>query len=205
MGDISIRLDTSQFEQRLQFASREGLNAMRRAVDKAARTARKEALRKMAADIGAPASKFRSAVPLVRASTASNISASWTVSKKRLSLLELSGTKFVPVLSALRGKASGSTFRVTGGGSASLNLPKAFILTASNGARLLMIRNGKGRAAIKPLYAGMPNTTMSQDDGAPRREWQKVAERELSLNLGAELQRAFNGLSGPSPSAMGGE
>jgi len=202
MADIQVKLDTKEFEQRLEFASRESINAMRRAVDRAARSARKDAIREMARDIGAPASKFRSAVPLVKASTASNISATWTISKKRLSLLELSGTRFAPVLSTLRGKASGSTFRTTGGGSASLSLPKAFVMTAPNGARLLMVRNG---SKIKAIYGAMPNTTMSQDDGAPRVLWTKVAERELAKNLGAEMQRALDGASGPSPSSLGGD
>ncbi len=201
-GDIQVRLDTSQFEQRLEFASREGINAMRRAVDKAARSARRETIKTMAADIGRPASAFMKSTPLVKASTQGNLSASWTVTKAKLGILDTG--KFTPILSALRGSFSGSTFRLSGGGSASLNLPKAFILYG-NGGRALMVRTGKGRAAIKAVYAEHPATGLGTEGDAPRVTWQKVAERELNANIGVELQRAFDGAAGPSPSSLGGE
>jgi hypothetical protein len=200
--DLKVTMDTREFVERMDLSAREIINAMRRSVDKSARAARRDAIKTMARDIGVPVSKFRDAVPLVKASTQASISASWTVKKKAISILNV-GT-FAPVLSWNRGSFDGSTFRLTGGGSSHLAIGKAFIVQA-NGGRVLMVRTGKEKNAFKPVYAETPSTGMAQDDGAPRKEWKRVADRELSATLGAEVQRALDGVTGPSPGAGGGE
>jgi hypothetical protein len=192
MGDVSITttMDTRQLVEQLETASRQTVNALRRAVDRSARAARKDAIKTMAEDIGVPKSQFAKSVPPVKGSTQGNISASWTVSKARISALKVG--QFTPQLSELRGSFTGSTFRLTGGGSSSLNVPKSFVLRASNGAQLLMIRHGKD---IKAVYAESPKTGLGQDDGAPRKTWEKTAERELAANVAKEMQAALDGLT----------
>jgi hypothetical protein len=188
--DIQTTLDVSQLTTQLEQAARQTVNALRRAVDRSARAARKDAIKTMAEDIGVPKSQFAKSVPPVRGSTQGNISASWTVSKARISALKVG--QFTPQLSELRGSFSGSTFRLTGGGSSSLNVSKSFVMKAPNGATLLLVRHGKD---IKAVYAESPKTGMGQDDGAPRKTWERVAERELQANVVAEMQKALDGVA----------
>jgi hypothetical protein len=199
--EIAVKLDVRAFVDRLNLSARETVNALRRSVDRTARAARKEAVRTMAADIGVSQSKFKDAVPLVRASTQANISATWQIRKKAISILNV-GT-FTPVLSANRGSFNGSTFRLSGGGSSRLEIGKAFILE-SNGGRVLMVRTGSGKKDFKPVYAESPKTGMAQDDAAPRKAWTKTADATLGATLGAELQRALDGQTGPNPATIGG-
>lgn len=190
MPDLQITFDTSELTKLLDSAAANTVNALRRAVDRTARRARRETIKVMAADIGRPQSAFSKAVPPVKTTTQSSITATWRISKANIGILKTGS--FTPIRSALQGSFSGSTFRATGGGSASLNLPKAFIIE-HNGGRVLMVRTGKGRSAIKAIYAEMPNTSMSQDDAAPRRMWTRVAQHDLGANAAAEMQNALNG------------
>ncbi len=200
--ELRVQIDTRQFVERMEFSAREGVNAMRRTVDKTARAARKDAIKTMAKDIGVPASKFRDATPLVRGSTQNNLSAVWTIKKKAIGALNV-GT-FLSGMNANRGSYTGSTFRLTGGGSASLNIPKAFVIEA-NGGRALMVRTGKGRKDFKPVYIEMPSTGMAQDKAAPRVDWTKAVDRLLASTMAAEIQHALDGVAGPNPSIIGGE
>jgi hypothetical protein len=77
-----------------------------------------------------------------------------------------------------------STHRITGGGSASLNVAKAFVIQA-NGGTAIVIRKGKGKAkgALKGLYAENPSTALGQADGAARLVWLKTAEVRLKQEL----------------------
>jgi hypothetical protein len=196
--EITTTMDTRQLVEQLEKASRGMVNSLRRAVDRSARAARKDTVKTMAEDIGVPRAQFAKSVPPVKGSTQGNLSATWTVSKARISALKVGA--FTPQLSELRGSFSGSTFRLTGGGSSSLNVPKSFVLRASNGAQLLMIRHGKD---IKPIYTESPKTGLGQSDGAPRKTWERVAERELQANVAKEMQAALDGVSlsvAPTPS-----
>ena len=65
-------------------------------------------------------------------------------------------------------------------------------MRASNGAELLMVRKG---GKIHPLYAASPKTLMGEDDAAPHKTWQTVAERELAANVASEMQKALDGVS----------
>ena len=86
----------------------------------------------------------------------------------------------------------GSTFSVTGGGSAHLSLPKAFGINV-NGGRAVFIRTGSGRSAIRAIYAESPNTGMAQADGAPRKAWEAAAEIAVPLLIVAAVQAALDG------------
>ncbi len=195
---ISVRFDTKAFDDRLDLSSREVRNACRRAVDKAARTARRETIETMARDINTSKAAFRRAVPPVKASTQTSLSASWTISKARVLIAQTVGAS-LPVRGA--SGLTASTFALTGGGSASLNIPKAFTIRAG-GNTLVMIRTGKGRAAIRAVYAESPATGMTQAGGAPRKKWEQIAARELNALLPAEVQRALDGQTGGT--ALGG-
>jgi hypothetical protein len=192
MGDVSITttMDTRQFVEQLETASRQVVNALRRSVDRTARAARKEAVARMPPDIGTPKRDFARGIGPVKASTQSNISASWTTTQSRTPALKVA--EFTPVLSALRGSADVSTYRLTGGPSSHLNLPKAFVMRASNGAELLMVRKG---GKIHPIYAASPKTLMGEDNAVAHTTWEKVAERELQANVATEMQKALDGAS----------
>lgn len=58
-------------------------NAIRRAVDKSATTARKVAVEVITADIGVPKARIRDAVSKVRRTTQTNLSASFSASKRK--------------------------------------------------------------------------------------------------------------------------
>jgi ribose 1,5-bisphosphokinase PhnN len=62
-------------------------NAIRRAVDKSATAARKVAVEIIAADIGVRKARIKDAVSKVRRTTQTNLSASFTASKMRISML----------------------------------------------------------------------------------------------------------------------
>jgi hypothetical protein len=201
--DLRVQIDIRQFVERMEFSAKEAVNAIRRTIDRTARAARKDAIKTMSKDIGVSVSKFKDAVPLVKASTQSNLSASWTVKKKGISILNV-GT-FSPILSANRGSFSGSTFRLTGGGSSNLSIGKAFIVHTKNGGTFLAVRTGKGKGDFKAIWAEMPNTALGQNDGAPRKEWERSVGKTLAPTMEAEIQRALDGTEGPSPSTIGGD
>lgn len=184
MIDLAIELDARQFEAWAAQTTKQMTRQLRQAVDKSARYARAQTIPVMAKDSGVPAARFRAATPLVRGSSGSDLAAKWTIAKSA---------------NFIRGSAgSYSTFAVTGGGSASLSLPKAFTL----GGRGVFVRRGKGKSAFKPVYAESPVTGMSQEDGAPRKRWEEAGERSLSLLAAAAVQAALNG-SGSEPRVPG--
>lgn len=177
MIDLMFELDTRQLEAWAAQTTKEMTRQLRGAVDKSARYARAQTIPVMAKDSGVPAARFRAATPLVRGSSASDLSAKWTVAKSA---------------NFIRGAAgSYSTFAVTGGGSASLSLPKAFSL----GGKGVFVRRGPGKQNFKPVYAESPVTGMSQEDGAPRKKWEEAGEVSLSLLTAAAVQAALKGSS----------
>ena len=196
---LTVRLDAKELFATLDLACRETRNACRRAVDRSARTARKEAIEALSRDIGVKKSEFAKSVPPIKATTQGSLTASWTVSKARILIGKVSGAHLpVRMVSGLQA----STFRETGGRSSGLNIPKAFTIQAG-GNTIVMVRTGKGRAAIKAVYAENPVAGMGQDDGAPRKKWQEVASRELGQQLPAEIQKAFAGQASGASSGGG--
>lgn len=200
MGDIDIQVkwDAKQFTDQLEGAATKMLSSLASAINKSARTARREDIKIIAQDIGRPASEFRDATPVIRRASPGNLTATWTVKKKKVGVLG-TGT-FTPVMSALRGSFSGSTFRLSGGGSSALNIPKAFIMPnkgsgGKGGRGLLFIRTGKSRNAVHAVMAEMPRTAMSQPDAVPRKVWERVANEELAKNVSEAVGRVINGLT----------
>jgi hypothetical protein len=197
MGLIDVKLDTSKLSQWASELSERGFrNALRRAIDQSARAARKVAVKAVAADIGVSASKIKAATPKVQTTTAGSLSARFTVSKLRINILDVAGAKL-----SKSGGLTASTHRLTGGGSASLSLKNAFLVTTAAGGRFVAFRRGPARLPIKGVYGAMPNTVFGQDRSAPQKIWKQAADKELATRLPVEIQKAFvtEGLSPNTP------
>lgn len=187
MGLINTSIDVHRLEAWALELSEKGMrNAIRRAVDQSARFARKVTIDVIAKDIGVSKSKIAAAVPKVVTTKAGDLSARWTISKLRISIADVSGAS-ISKGSGLRA----STHRLTGGGSAALDVSKAFLVTMANGARFVAYRKSKSRLPIKGIYAETPATAMGQQDGAARKMWEKTANQELSRRLAIELEKQF--------------
>lgn len=96
MSLLNVKLDASKLGEWAQVLSNgEIKNAVRRAIDQAARYARKETIAVIAADIGVPPARLKLATPKIKASTANFLSAHWTVSKLRIGILNVAGKSVV--------------------------------------------------------------------------------------------------------------
>lgn len=200
MGLLSVSVDTKSMESWAEELSARGLrSAIRRALDQTATAARKAILPIIAADIGVPVARIKDAVGKVKRTTQTSLSASFTTTNKTINILATSGATV-----SRQGGATGSTFRLTGGGSASLVAPHAFVMTIG-GARFVVQRRGKERLPVRGIFAEAPNQSMGQDDGAARKAWQKAAEAELATRLPRELQRQLltEKLSAATPADTG--
>jgi hypothetical protein len=184
MGLVSVKLDAAKLAAWAEELSIRGMrNAIRRAVDQSARAARKITMPIIAADIGVSKAKIAAAVPKVVASKAGDLSARWTISKLRIGILNTAGANV-----SRKGGLTASTHKLTGGGSASLNVGKAFIINA-NGGRFVAFRKGPSRLPIKGIYAESPSTAMGQDQAKARITWQNEASKQLAARLPVEVQK----------------
>lgn len=181
---LSVSLDISKLETWANELSARGMrNAIRRAVDRSATAARKLALDVIAKDAGVAVARIKPGVTKVKRTTQTDLSASFTANKLRVGILQTAGATIT------RGAGlHASTFRLTGGGSASLDVANAFVINA-NGGRFVAIRRGKSRLPVKGIYGEAPNTAMGQPDAAARKAWQKEAEAQLSARLAVEVQK----------------
>lgn len=87
-------------------------------------------------DIDVPKARIKDAVAKVKRTTRANISASFTTAKAKINILATSSATIRRGIGL-----TASTFRLTGGGSASLNVKEAFIVQA-NGGHFIAIRRG---------------------------------------------------------------
>jgi len=181
---LTVNINASSLEKWASELSSKGLrNSIRRAIDRSASQARKIAVETIAKDAGVPVARIRPGVTKLRRTTQYDLKASFTANKLAIGILNTQGATVKRI-----GGLSASTFRISGGGSSSLNVARAFIVNA-NGGRFVAYRKGKERLPIKPIWAEMPNTAMSQDKGAARLAWQKEAEKQTAKLLPAEIQR----------------
>ena len=197
---LSIKLDAHELIARMDFAERQLHDALRSAVTKAARTSRREALNTFAQDANIPGPRARRGQPLVR--NYGDLSATWSPSKSAANMASTGG-----VAATRRGGLTGSTFALTGGNSASLHAPHAFILRA-NGGRFVLNRVGFGpgthrRNGVRKMYAENANAGLFQSDGAPRLKWQKVADEITPTAITDAVQTVLDGYAPGSDS--GGE
>lgn len=201
MAMLNVMLDTKQLESWASELSARGMrNAIRRAVDQSATAARRVALDTIAKDIGVTKSRIKSAVAKVKRTTQTSLSASFTATKMRIGIMNVAGAS-VSKGSGLRA----STYRLSGGGSASLNVQEAFLVHANGGTFVAIRRPGVSRLPIKGIYAEHPATALGQDGAAAQVAWRKAADAELSQRLPREIQRQFYAekLSAATPADTG--
>ncbi|WP_338687751.1 phage tail protein [Bradyrhizobium sp. 26S5] len=184
MTMLQVNVDATSLERWARELSTRGIrNAIRRAVDRSATAARKVALEVIAKDAGVSVARIRPGVTKVRRTTQSDLSASFTANKLRIGILNTEGATV-----SRRGGLHASTFRLTGGGSSSLDVAKAFVIRA-NGGKFVAIRRGRERLPVKGIYAEQPSTAMAQDNGAARLAWQKEANAQVAQRLPQEIQK----------------
>ncbi|MGL9621563.1 hypothetical protein QRQ56_26455 [Bradyrhizobium sp. U531] len=180
---INVTVDASKLEQWARELSVRGMrNAIRRAVDKSATAARKIALEIIAKDIGVSKARIKDGVTKVKRTTQTSLSASFTANKMRINLLATGASVSRP------GGMTGSTYRLTAGGSANLNIRDAFLVSA-NGGTFIAIRRSKSRLPIKGVFAETPSTALGQDGASARKAWDKAANSELATRLPHEIQK----------------
>jgi hypothetical protein len=197
MGLIDVKIDTTKLSQWASELSERGFrNALRRAIDQSARAARKIAIHAISKDIGVSKAKLRAATPKVITTKAGDLSARWTISKMRIGILDTAGATI-----SRSGGLHASTHRLTGGGSTSLDVSKAFLVTTASGGKFVAFRKSKERLPIKGIYAEHPATALGQNGSAPQKIWKDTASKELATRLPVEIQKAFvsEGLSPNTP------
>jgi hypothetical protein len=196
MSLVNVSIDTRALSKWAEELSARGFrNALRRAIDQSARAARKITIKAIAADIGVSASAIKAATPKIVTTKAGDLSARWTVSKLRIGIMNASGATI-----SRAGGLHASTHRVTGGGSVSLDVSKAFVINA-NGGRFVAFRKGKSRLPLKGIYAESPSTALGQDGSAPQKVWKDTANKEMATRLPVEIAKQFaaEGLSASTP------
>ena len=191
---VNVKIDTAGLLKWATDLSASKLKlTLKNSLNRAARAARTQAIKDIAADVGVSTARVRPGVSALRTASPSNLVASWTASKVRIGILATAGAVIA------RSGLTASTFRATGGGSSTLSAPKAFVVKSNKG-RVVMVRRGKGRSAIKGVFAEMPSTAIAQPNSAPRREWQHHAEINIKRELEVGLQAVLNRASPPSDS-----
>ncbi len=130
----------------------------------------------------------------VQLASPGNLTARVAFKPGRHSILRTGGATFSPGMSWNRGSLSASTHRLSGGGSASLSVPKAFILRGSgHGKFMVASRTGKARKAFKVIYAASAKATMHNEAQRPAQTFIEVAQRELDREVSSVLETAFAG------------
>ena len=186
--NVNIRIDTKDFLRwatdlsayKLRLALKNGLN-------RAARAARKEAVVNIAADANVPLARVKPGVSKLRTASPSNLSASFDAKGLRIGIANTAGATIA------RGVGlTASTHKLTGGGSASLKAPKAFMLRA-NGGKVIMVRTGVGRKAIKGVFAQTPKNAIGAGNAYARTQWMKTAAANVQREITADLGKVLNG------------
>ena len=166
--------------------------AAKNALNRGARAARTQAVKDIARDANVPTSRIKPGVGPLRTASPSNLVASWSATKVRVGIMNTAGASI-----ATSGGLTASTFALSGGGSAALRAPKAFIMRA-NGGTFVVVRKGKGRNDLKGVYAEAPNTAMRQENSMPRTNWTRNATTNIKRELETGLQAVLNRGSPPS-------
>jgi hypothetical protein len=173
--------------------ARETPEALSGAVNTAARAARKYTVPVIKQDANLTESITKE-IGRVQSASPGNLTARIAFKAGRHNILRTGGAVFSPKLSWNRGSLSASTHKLSGGGSASLSIPKAFVMRgAGHGKFMVMVRTGKARNATKALYAASAKAVMHNEAQAPARKFIEVAQRELDREVSSALQTVFDG------------
>jgi hypothetical protein len=197
MSLVNVQIDTTKLSQWASELSERGFrNALRRAIDQSARAARKVAIDAISKDIGVSKATIRSATPKIVGTKAGSLSATFTVTKLRIGILNVSGASV-----SKSGGLTAATHRLGGGGSSHLDVSKAFLVTTASGGKFVAYRKGKERLPIKGIYAEHPATALGQDGAPAQTIWKQTAHKELATRLPTEIQKALvtEGLSPNTP------
>ena len=196
MADMKVTLDCGPLiAWASDLANSRIRSVLASALNRAARSARKEAINTIARDIGVPIARVKPSVGKIIRASPGKLSASFIVGKSRIGIKNVSGATF--------SKGSGltaSTHRLTGGGSSSLHAGKAFLIKTGAGGGFIAIRIGKGRAAIRAVAAEGVNTSMAQPNAAARVGWQRDASTNATREVSAGVQAALLSRAAPSDS-----
>jgi hypothetical protein len=193
VAGINVTLDCGRLiEWASELAAGKIRSTLASALNRAARASRKEAINVIARDIGVPISRVKPSVGKIIRASPGNLKASFITSKSRVGIRSVAGASFA------KGKGLvASTHRLTGGRSSSLQAPKAFLLRTSVGGSAIMVRTGKGKGAIRGVYAEGVNTAMSQPNAAARKGWERDASVSASREISAGIQAALNSAAQP--------
>lgn len=185
---IKLTLDPSDLIRWGTAATRLIENQIRSAVDKSARAARRDAIKEMAANSGVPAARFRQATPLIRPTGPGRIIATFTVGRAGNSVRGPGGKQ---ITSYTRGTpVDVASFVHDGGKFPNLALKRGFVIRA-NGGLATMTRVGKGRGAIKKVFAASPHSMM-KGEKVVKRVWQATAEQSLRRLAPEAVQAALD-------------
>ena len=193
MPTLTIRLDATKLIGSTKNAHIRQ-NA-RNAINRVARSARKEFIREDAADTGVSTARVRKGIEALVPASPATLTAKFTATKLRIGIMATAGA----TLSRGAGLHA-STFKYTGGGSASLTVPKAFLLYSRGGRVAVTNPSHAHRGKLHGIFAEMPNTALSQDRSAPRLAWTREVNRRLKPELEIALAAALAGSASPSDS-----
>lgn len=177
----------------LKQVARETPQALSGAVNTATKAARKATAPVVKQDANLSESLSKE-IGRVQPASPGNLTARVAFKPGRHSILRTGGATFSPGMSWNRGSLAASTHRLSGGGSASLSVPKAFILRGSgHGKFMVATRTGKARKAFKVIYAASAKATMHNEAQKPAQTFIQTAQRELDREVSSVLQTVFDG------------
>lgn len=195
MAALSFTIDVSKLTEWAGELSRYTIRlAAKNAINRTARRARNEAIKTIATDIGVSTARVKKSVSALRAASPWNLKAEFTASAQRIGILNVTGARVLRL-----GGLTASTYRLTGGGSSSLNVAKAFRVKA-NGGTFVAVRKGGSRLPLKGIYAEHPATALGQKNAAARQQWQKVVDADMPAELSKGFQAVLDGMRPPADS-----
>jgi hypothetical protein len=199
---FSVRLDTTAFTNRMDFAAKETLQAIRAGVNAAAVDAKRAWKPAFVKDAGG---NVRAAD--VTSKFARSYRASASDLTNRTIFTGKGFDRSPSILSDAKDAVTIGTFMTSGGGSASLSKPRFFILKANGGTVVLDriassagARGAKGSrlsaAYVKKIHAETPAGSM-RDGDAPRKVWEQTANTAVAAQVASGIQTVLDGRQAP--------
>jgi hypothetical protein len=199
---FSVKLDTAQFTQRLDFAAKEAVQAIRAGVNAAAVDAKRAWKPAFVKDAGGT---VRSAD--VTSKFAKSYRASASNLENKTVFIGKGFDRSPSILSDVKDAVTIGTFLQSGGGSANLSKPRFFILRANGGQIVLSrfassagARGAKGSrlsaAFVRKIHAETPAGSMRTGD-APRKVWETTANTAVAAQVASRIQTVLDGRQAP--------
>ncbi len=199
---FSVKIDTSQFTERMEFCAAEAVQAIRAGVNSAAVDAKKSWKTAFVKDAGG---NVRSAD--VTSKFAKSYRASASNLTNRTVFIGRGFDRSPSILSDVKDAITIGTFLQSGGGSASLSKPRFFILKANGGTVVLDrfassagSRGAKGSrlsaAFVKKIHSETPAGSM-RDGDTPRKVWEATANTAVAAQVASRMQTVLDGRQAP--------